>query len=350
MNNAAEVQDIEVLPPEGKTLKLFSEFDKGMAKLEKDNKVVFDLTDKKGMEEAKAHVRGVKKVRTALEKARKAAKANAIAYGRAVDTQAKEIESKIDVLVLVHEGPIKEVEQAELDRINAHEAVISDILERREQMNDGAPRTSENIQVLIDDLSDLPTDGLEEFEEEAVELKSITLSNLKAYLERTQHQEEKDAKLAKLEAEAEAGRKAIAVAEAETLAARQAVIDVELREKQQEQATERLEKQKKQDAIDAQEAIENAAKQAREGLLAEQEAERKAEEDRIAAEKAAEEAELERIANDVKAQAEKLEREKAQREAAVLEMGRAIDDHEVAIAVVDAILNGEIPHVSFTYE
>ena len=47
MSNAAEVQDIEVLPPEGKKLKLFSEFDKQLAELRDANKVVFDLKDKK---------------------------------------------------------------------------------------------------------------------------------------------------------------------------------------------------------------------------------------------------------------------------------------------------------------
>jgi len=347
MNNAAEVRDIEVLPPEGKKLKLFSEFDKQMSELRKNNNVVFDLSEEKGMEEAKAHVRGVKKVRTALEKSRKAAKANALAYGRAVDGQAKEIEGQIDELILVHEVPIQEVEQAELDRINAHEEVISGLIELIALPTDGVPRASDEIEAILYGAKSIYIGpDLEEFEEEARELQSRVLAELSGYLEKTQRQEEKDAKLKRLEKEQ-------AVYEQESLereAALRRAVDLAAKAVRDLKEEEELSAQRE---INTAAAIENAATQAREDLLEELEAERKEKEDRIALIEAAEEAEKLRIANDEAEQKARLERVqiaenetmKALTEFFKVEIIAGAD--EAASTFLTTIRAGEIPNLFF---
>jgi len=269
------LQEIEILPKEGAPLKLFSAFETQLIEMKDYNDtVVFDLTDKKGMKEAKTHVGTVKKVRTELEKARKAAKANALAYGRAVDKQASEIQGKVDEMILVHSVPIQEVEDKEKARIQAHQDVIDKLLQLVQMPNDGVPRSSEELSVVIDAAKCIQLgDHLEEFEEEATDLHAQAIIGLETKLEQTKVEEAEREELAKLR-QAAADREAedaLAAAEkekAETARINEAAnIEIERKrllqeaeDAKQEIANYRLaaERQVAQAQVDAMAAIEKA--------------------------------------------------------------------------------------------
>jgi hypothetical protein len=209
--------------------------------------VAFDYEDPKGDKAARSYIAGLRKIRSRIESARKEAKSYALDYGRAVDAQAKALESEILGLIEPHQQALDEIAQREKDRVAAHQAtlqMISDAVDRGSE--EGA--SSSTILDLIAGLHGIVTDGMEEFKESAdAELGSgrrILMALHVAALEREQRQALEAAEAqrlaeqeqARLKAEAEA-RQAEAVdrarQEAATQAAR-AVADAEQRAKDSE--------------------------------------------------------------------------------------------------------------------
>lgn len=83
--------------------------------------VVFDVTDDAVMTEAKSAYKDINSRSITLEKARKKEKAESLAYGKFVDSEAKRISSRLDVLRL----PIKATIDEEVNRVAiAHEAAV----------------------------------------------------------------------------------------------------------------------------------------------------------------------------------------------------------------------------------
>lgn len=74
--------------------------------------LVFEVTTPKGMAEAKAAYKDINSHSIALENARKAEKAESLAYGRRVDAEAAQINAQLEVLRL----PIKEQIETETKR------------------------------------------------------------------------------------------------------------------------------------------------------------------------------------------------------------------------------------------
>ena len=64
-------------------------------KLKENSSITFNYDDPKGFKEAKSHVAGLRKVKSKIEKTRKALKADALEYGRKVDGIAKELKADI---------------------------------------------------------------------------------------------------------------------------------------------------------------------------------------------------------------------------------------------------------------
>jgi hypothetical protein len=383
---ATDNNEAEVLAPEPSVPVLFSETRAKLAAMRAENDtIVFDLKTPVGMTDAKAHVKKTNKVKIALEKERKIQKAGALALGRAVDAQAQEIEDQVVEMLLVWKVPIEEIEQAAADRIAAHRAVLAGLEDLAVMVNDGVPRGSDEIEAIIGGMGGWVGEGLEEFQEEGEALYANAMGLLGEYLDRVKAQETKDAEFERMQRESqerdradeerkladeqqEVARKNAAIElEAERLKvaadraqleqdakdAKNAAIDAEERRKQDLIDAEDQRAQNRKDAeqalVDAAENAKAAAANARQELLDEQKAEADAEEARIEAEKAADKAEKERIANDQKAQAEKAERESDQRAKAIKAVKVYAMDDNFAKELINTIILGEIPHVSFTY-
>lgn len=92
-----------------------------------DAEAAFDYADPAGNKAARSHVHAMRLQKGEVERTRKKEKEESLAYGRRVDEQAKAIVAEIEALIERHEGPIKEIEQREKDRIAAHEKAIAEI-------------------------------------------------------------------------------------------------------------------------------------------------------------------------------------------------------------------------------
>lgn len=149
--------------------------------LEKHGKVLTDPPVVTGNATALATVKASRqelvKFRTKLEKKRVEVKAEALAFGRRVDSEAKRLqaiadplEAAYDAIVTAEEDRLEKIRQAELEaerqRIAGHRARIQAIKDVRETAN--MCRTSERVQQLIDGMPALFEGTFEEFQDEAL--------------------------------------------------------------------------------------------------------------------------------------------------------------------------------------
>lgn len=151
------------------------------AMLEKHGKVLTDPPVVTGNAQALATVKASRqelvKFRTALEKARKEEKAESLAYGRLVDSEAARIQAyatplelAYDAIVTAEEERLEKIRQAEIEaerqRIAGHRARIQAIKDVRETAN--MCRTAERVQQLIDGMPALFEGTFEEYQDEAL--------------------------------------------------------------------------------------------------------------------------------------------------------------------------------------
>lgn len=137
--------------------------------------------------QAKEGRKELAKFRTRLEGARKEAKAESLAYGRLVDSEAARIQAIATPLELAYAAPIEAEEkrleaireaelEAERQRVAGHRARIQGIREVRET---GAMcRTSDRLKQLIDGMPARLSEPFEEFQAEAEEAYSETTAML----------------------------------------------------------------------------------------------------------------------------------------------------------------------------
>ena len=96
---------------------VYSEFGGQLAELKELNQsLVFDYEDAKQNKEARSHCAKLRKVKSAIEDRRKTAKADALEYGRALDSRAKELASEVDLMIDVHMQKIVAIENREKER------------------------------------------------------------------------------------------------------------------------------------------------------------------------------------------------------------------------------------------
>lgn len=89
-----------------------------IAEYKKENAdLSFDLEDKEGMKDAKSHVRKLRGVVTAIAKVHKEVKAEALAFGRAVDGKKNQYTAEVKEMVDLWAIPIKEIEEREYRRM-----------------------------------------------------------------------------------------------------------------------------------------------------------------------------------------------------------------------------------------
>lgn len=335
-----------------------------LAELEKNNAALaFDYESKKGNKEARSHINTLRLTKGALERTRKEAKAESLRIGRAVDSEAAEIEKRIEAMISVHQAKIDEIEQREKDRVATLSGRLCDL------RNTGAiENTAADLARAIAALEPLVIgDDWQEFRELALEAKDQSLQTLRRrHAERVKADAEA-AELARLRAEAEARAQkdrddaiakaavekaqaeAARKAEQEAAKARQLIEDAERKAKQEREAAERRELELKLQAEQAErrrvEAEQKAVQDAKDALIrAEQEKARaiKAEQDRVAAvAKAEADAQAKREAN--KAHLAKINRAAL---AAFVAGGIA---EECAKDCIKLIASGKIPAITINY-
>jgi len=203
----------------------------------KEQITTFAYETKEGDKAARSYLFQLRKLRARVESARKDAKAYALAYGKQVDNQAKELSSQVDELIQPHQEQLEAIARREADRVARHREVIG-IIQNAARIPFGAG--SDAIAITLRDAKAADIDGLEEFKEEAAAALLETIRTLEAahakaladeaaaaeleqLREQQRIQKEKDAEDARIKAQqeaiAEAARKAQEEADAAALLA-----------------------------------------------------------------------------------------------------------------------------------
>ena len=335
-----------------------------LAKLEEDNqKVVFDYESPKGNKEARSHVYKLRQTKSTLEKTRVEAKADSVRIGRAVDAEAKEINVRIEAMIVVHQDKIDEIEQREANRVTA--------LQARLLTFSNFEFIDETVQAVTDEIKHIQAiaidESWQEFTAEAARRKDAAITQLQIDLAAYQKRDAEAAELARLRLEAEARAQAdrdaaiaaAAVEKARVIAVQQAAIEAakaaqeianaEAKAKAEREAADRRELELKLAAENAErrrvESEQKAAQDAKDAAEHAEQSRLKAiqdEKDRVAAtEKAEATAQAKREAN--KAHLAKINR------AAVAALVKGGLTEDVAKLVVTMIAKGEVPAVSIAY-
>lgn len=285
---------------------------------------VFHYETPKGNAAARSHIFGIRKVRAALESARKDAKAFFLEQGRKVDSEAKEIQSELDAMIAVHEAPLLEIEEREKARIAAIRERIARIVDFQ---SIGERNTAQAIHdSIIELLAVNVNDSFAEFKVEAAGQHALSMQHLNTVLAVAKKREAEEAELERLRKE-EAARQQ---KEREDKIAADAAAD----------ATRKAEERAEADRIEAerlhQEEIDRKDREAK----AEKDRADKIERDRIEAERKAESDRLAREADEAH-RAEVIA-------AAVAELSTYISLNDAREAI-DAIVAGKIPNVKVVF-
>ncbi len=109
---------MELLDKKEFSVAAYKPFYDQLQELEKNNTAIaFDYESAKGNKEARSHVYKLRQSKAALEKTRKDEKAESLRIGKAIDSEAKEIEVRIEAMIAVHQVKLDEIEKRETDRI-----------------------------------------------------------------------------------------------------------------------------------------------------------------------------------------------------------------------------------------
>lgn len=229
-----------------------------------------DVSTAKALALTKTSRQELVKFRTRIESARKQEKAESLAYGRLVDSEAARItaiaapyEKAYDDAITAEENRLEAIRLAEIEAervrvsgIHARIAYIKSFVGLALEC-----RTSAKVEELIDKLLvAFAEGGFAEFEEEAIYAKVATLDRLRSISD-AKMQEEQDRVRIKAEQEAEAQRLTAQRVENERLAAeRKAEQDKRDAEAQRQRDADAAEMKRQRDALDAENARINVAR------------------------------------------------------------------------------------------
>ncbi|EXD36886.1 MULTISPECIES: hypothetical protein [Acinetobacter] len=301
---------------------------------EQARSIVPDVTTKKGRDAIASQAYKVSKSKAAVDNHGKDLVAGIKAQAAAIDRDRKAWRDQCDALRDEIRKPLDDWEQAENDRVAKHQAVIRAIhsLHGENILN----KESHEIKGYIFDLENTEIDSsFEEFEQEAKIAKLETLEKLRTALTAREKYEAEQAELERLrQAEIERQQK-----ERDEAIARQAAenarIEAEKKAQAEREAAILREEKLKQQAIEQAKQAETQKQQAIEAERLRIEAEQAA---KI---KADQEAEAARLAN--KEHMRSINREILNK---FCEIGL---DEGQAKAVITAIANNQVPHVSVKY-
>lgn len=336
---------MEILEKTQSAVAVYQPFYAQLAQLERDNKsLVFNYEDPKGNKEARSYVNSLRLTKGALERTRKAAKEESLRIGRAVDSEAKDIERRIEAMIAVHQAEIDKIEGRERDRIAAIRAKLDALAEIHtgKTAADYRFHIATLEQVVIDD-------SWQEFIAEAARARDASLAEHRRLLTEREKADAEAAELERLRAEAaaraqkereeaiarEAETRAKAAAEAKAKAEREAA---ERRELELKLAAENAERRR----VEAEQRAAREAKEAAERAEKAKAAAVQAEKDRAAAAAAAE------AAAAAKREANKAHRARINRAAVDALVEGGLSDEQAKLCVT-LIASGKVPAVSISY-
>lgn len=348
MTDMAETTDIITLPHKSDVPALFTK-EGGIARLvaqiEKEAlAIVIDATTPVGRKDAKSLAAKVSRSKNLIDEVGKEQNEERNRLNKLVNEQRNMAKERLDALRDKIRQPVEEWEQKEADRVrNLERRMDAFSLERT-----NPAFAVETIKMMISEVEAVEIDASwEEYEADARAAKAAALDKYRADLGTAQVREDQEAELMKLRAEAEARRKADEEREAKEAAERaekeraerEAQVKAEAEQRAREAAERAAKEASEKAARELSEAKEAHAKQLAESK-AREEAAAQAERDRIAAEnKAKADAEAARAAD-------KKHRQKIRQEA--IDAIAAIKPESIN-EIVDAIIAGEVPHVTVAF-
>ena len=338
---------VEIVTEE-KSIAAYSPILNQLATIKANNaSIVFDYEDPADNKKARSYVHQLRKLKALTDRERKAAKAESLAYGRRVDSEAKKITVEIEEMIDVHAVPIAAIEQREADRI----ALIKNKIEVLSMLPDSeVAEVSDYSRAIVELETWTVVDGsFEEFALEAAAVKEETLKKLRALLESARKREAEKTELDRLRKEAEeraqadrderirkeAKEKAEAAAEVSRLkteAEKEATHKREIEASKRRELELKLEREKaEREKAEAVAKAERIGRETEERIAKEAEQKRLAEKARIAA----------RLAD------EKL---KAHVNAEIKEALKTHGLHEAGIdLLIGLVSDGKIPHMAINY-
>lgn len=348
MNAAAETVIGEIVVNEATVLAQFSEFETQLAEFKSRYEGrVYDLDDPKQDKQARSDRRAIGVVIANLDRRHKIVKEPLLDATRVVDGARKRIK---DELLEVQEGIKEQIEaheQRERDRIKALEDRLAGIRMLVMASEPTAALWGERLRyaraIVIDDT-------WQEFEAEAAKAKDVAVAALEKLRAEALVRETEAAELAQLRAEREAMEQR----------ERDARIAAEAAERARREAEDAVARERERMEREARLAQEKAAREARE---AKEQAEREIAEANARAERAvaAERARIEREQRAETDRAEAERRAETARQASLAHRNRiheritaalvehaGLDDDE-AVAVLEAVVAGVVPHVQVDY-
>jgi hypothetical protein len=151
----------------------------------------------------RSYLYNLRQSRASIDRVRKAQNDDAQAYIRRVNGLAKDLTNRVTALIEPHERIIKGIDEAEKERVAAHEADLDTIIEMRRGPHGG----SAQIMKLLDHLTGIDPTTFEEFTPKADAEIQITREALETALQAAIDHEEAEAAREKKRAEdAEAAR------------------------------------------------------------------------------------------------------------------------------------------------
>jgi hypothetical protein len=158
----------------------------------------FDYETPSGNKEARSHVYKLRQTRSAVEKARKEAKAESLNLGRRIDAEAKAIDAEIEALIERHDSKLREIENRETVRTSAIQKKIEDISSCGVVIGLSSTELKTNLSILEAIVIDA---SFEEFAPQAVTTRDTCLQVVRDAIVTAEKAEADKAELDRLRAE-----------------------------------------------------------------------------------------------------------------------------------------------------
>lgn len=113
-------------------LVVFDEVTATLAGYKAENeKFVFDYADPEGEKQARSHIAKLRKVKTRISDIHKAAKADALVFGRKLDGKKRELIGEVEGMIAVHKDPLDAIEAEKQAVIDAEKALLEEAEAKR---------------------------------------------------------------------------------------------------------------------------------------------------------------------------------------------------------------------------
>ena len=122
----------KLVEPKSSELVVFDEVAATIAKWKAENeKLVFKYDTPQGEKDARSHIAKLRKGKTKVSEVHKAAKAEALAFGRRLDAKKNEYNGEIDKMVTFHKAPLDDIENERTEAALAKQREYADAEAKR---------------------------------------------------------------------------------------------------------------------------------------------------------------------------------------------------------------------------